>query len=69
VNCGSCRYYVRDKRAEYPDNGQCHRFPPVLVWMQAADLGQSGDWGQDRPYMHKDEFCGEYVQSREAITP
>lgn len=65
--CLSCRFYNRISG----EGGQCRRYPPTLVW-QKYDL--DGDWGQDFPYMGRNEWCGEHrpaspeadTQSKEA---
>lgn len=59
TRCSGCKFYVPDERPDYADKfGRCHRHPPTLVFMTFENGG--GDWGQDYPYMDKDEWCGEF---------
>ena len=58
--CASCRFRKPDERPEYPGEGFCRRYPPIVV--ETVDFsGQGGNhYSQHRPWMEADDWCGEY---------
>jgi NAD-dependent dihydropyrimidine dehydrogenase PreA subunit len=55
--CGGCRYF----KPVWSGWGECHRFPPVVVWAIINREGcQQSEPTTTRPLVAVDDFCGEF---------
>ena len=68
--CDGCKFWERV--SDDAENGECHRYPPVLLPMTLEQCGH-GEAGDDRfvewdatryPQTPEEEWCGEFVAVR-----
>lgn len=52
--CKTCRFLDR----QGGHGGMCRRYPPKVSVL--TNLNGETDWRSDWPYMHNDDWCGEW---------
>jgi hypothetical protein len=62
-NCIFWEYY--EERFAVDDEGNCKRFPPVLVPLRNGD----GAWTERVPKTEANDWCGEFRPSKNAKAP